>query len=1092
MNRAPRRVRCLTMPARYTSARFVGREEAFAKLATVIRSAAAGDSGTLLIDGTAGVGTSRFIDEAIRRVSGLQEPMAVMRGAAYGPYTDAPYQPLIRALRPVLTALDDADLARVLGNATDELVRLIPELADRVDGPGRAERRVLTVVPERRQPRVLEGVLGVLGRLGERHPVLLIIEDLHRADAATRALLSFLARIARSHRLAIVGTYQADAIRREDPWALDLAALAAAPRPPATLTLPPLTRDELARLIGSIEEERPSASVLVVVAERSAGRPLVAEELLAARRELPGVSLTSSFQDLVLARIAARSPEARRALRLLAPAGRPLRRADLAAIAEEFEAELTSAPPRSSHAPRRGDGVLDADLTHGLDEAVDYGFIREDDDGLALRHELVGHAIEADLLPSIRIRHHMAVARALSDQPFVGMHHFAVALDPVAVRHSAIAAADAAGSVDAPLDELRALELAIAAGGATGVTSQRGGRRRSDPPVLPPAELNARAAEAAFAAGRPVRAAAYLDAAIASTDGRRDRVRLGLIHDRLAQFRRAAGDAEGSLTARRRAVDLVPTTPSVARATVVAGLAQLLMLEGTFSEAEKLARDAIRVARACDPPARRWELHATTTLAVSLGWRADPEAALAMLTDARALAEEVGDLDELFRVHANLTTVLELAGRHEEAVDVAKAGIAAAKDAGLEAVYGNILCGNAADSLFLLGRWEEARAMSMTALEWLPSGINFLNALVSLATVEIELSAGESAGRLLGQTILELEAVRDAQLAVPLHLAAASFALWRGDLADARRATDLGWSLVRETEDWILAARTAAAAIEVEAAGAAEAREQRDLAGLAAARERARDVVRAAEAVVKKHGVDPSLGSRRLADAWLATARAYRRRVEGRDDPAAWTVVGDAWSSLHIPYETARARWREAEAMLASGAGRAGRADAKGPLLEAVRTGLGLGALPLLRELRELAGRALIPLPAEVEMRLAGPDDRQRELVGVMSSPAPVVAGPASDADAEGAERSELVDALRLTGSAETTPRRDTFGLSGREREVLVQIARGRTNREIGERLFISQKTVGVHVGNILAKLGVSGRVEAAAVAIRLGLTEGR
>jgi len=53
-----------------------------------------------------------------------------------------------------------------------------------------------------------------------------------------------------------------------------------------------------------------------------------------------------------------------------------------------------------------------------------------------------------------------------------------------------------------------------------------------------------------------------------------------------------------------------------------------------------------------------------------------------------------------------------------------------------------------------------------------------------------------------------------------------------------------------------------------------------------------------------------------------------------------------------------------------------------------------------------------------------------------------------------------------------------------------VQISRGRTNRENGERLFISQKTVGVHVGNILSKLGVSGRVEAAAVAIRLGLTD--
>ncbi|HEY6013065.1 MAG TPA: response regulator transcription factor, partial [Candidatus Limnocylindrales bacterium] len=69
------------------------------------------------------------------------------------------------------------------------------------------------------------------------------------------------------------------------------------------------------------------------------------------------------------------------------------------------------------------------------------------------------------------------------------------------------------------------------------------------------------------------------------------------------------------------------------------------------------------------------------------------------------------------------------------------------------------------------------------------------------------------------------------------------------------------------------------------------------------------------------------------------------------------------------------------------------------------------------------------------------------------------------------------------------THRQDTFGLSGREREVLALVAQGRTNREIGERLFISQKTVGVHVGNILAKLAVSGRVEAATVAIRLGLT---
>ena len=88
----------------------------------------------------------------------------------------------------------------------------------------------------------------------------------------------------------------------------------------------------------------------------------------------------------------------------------------------------------------------------------------------------------------------------------------------------------------------------------------------------------------------------------------------------------------------------------------------------------------------------------------------------------------------------------------------------------------------------------------------------------------------------------------------------------------------------------------------------------------------------------------------------------------------------------------------------------------------------------------------------------------------------------------------EPSDIVRAVAGDPPEPGRrpDTFGLSGREREVLGLVALGRTNREIGERLFISQKTVGVHVGNILGKLEVSGRVEAAAVAIRLGLTEGR
>jgi DNA-binding CsgD family transcriptional regulator len=151
------------------------------------------------------------------------------------------------------------------------------------------------------------------------------------------------------------------------------------------------------------------------------------------------------------------------------------------------------------------------------------------------------------------------------------------------------------------------------------------------------------------------------------------------------------------------------------------------------------------------------------------------------------------------------------------------------------------------------------------------------------------------------------------------------------------------------------------------------------------------------------------------------------------------------------------------------------------PLLEAVQTALSLGAKPLLRELRELAGRARIALPPEVDTLLAD---------GLMTE---VAVPPAADGGGGLGDRMNgRSDLVRTIAGDQPSPgrRTDTFGLSGREREVLALVAQGRTNREIGERLFISQKTVGVHVGNILAKLEVSGRVEAAAVAIRLGLTE--
>ena len=89
------------------------------------------------------------------------------------------------------------------------------------------------------------------------------------------------------------------------------------------------------------------------------------------------------------------------------------------------------------------------------------------------------------------------------------------------------------------------------------------------------------------------------------------------------------------------------------------------------------------------------------------------------------------------------------------------------------------------------------------------------------------------------------------------------------------------------------------------------------------------------------------------------------------------------------------------------------------------------------------------------------------------------------------AARARLVLSGSEGAAAEPVAQEDPFGLTPRERQVLVLVAEGRTNREIGDSLFRAEKTASVHVSRILAKLDVRSRTEAAAVAHRLGLDGG-
>jgi DNA-binding NarL/FixJ family response regulator len=164
-------------------------------------------------------------------------------------------------------------------------------------------------------------------------------------------------------------------------------------------------------------------------------------------------------------------------------------------------------------------------------------------------------------------------------------------------------------------------------------------------------------------------------------------------------------------------------------------------------------------------------------------------------------------------------------------------------------------------------------------------------------------------------------------------------------------------------------------------------------------------------------------------------------RAERRSDPALWQRAAEAATAEGDPYRTAYARFREAEAVLASRGERPRAVDA---LTAADATARRLRAEPLRREIEALARRARIELTGQPR--------------------------PARD-----------------TPSPEQEP--VTLGLTPRELEVLRLLAAGYTNPQIGEALYISRKTASHHVSSVLTKLGVRTRVEAASVAHRVGLT---
>jgi DNA-binding CsgD family transcriptional regulator len=282
----------------------------------------------------------------------------------------------------------------------------------------------------------------------------------------------------------------------------------------------------------------------------------------------------------------------------------------------------------------------------------------------------------------------------------------------------------------------------------------------------------------------------------------------------------------------------------------------------------------------------------------------------------------------------------------------------------------------------------------------------------------------------------------------------------------------------------------ASTCLEAAAAASDHARAERDMALLAEAADLADRVLPEAERALGASALPPGVGAREEAELHLATARAHRGRIRGRSVSAVWDRLARAWAARPIPYQAAKARWWQTLALLQSSGS---REDARHALAEAWAGAAGLPARPLLRALADLAARGRLPLPegAETLAELVRVPVEPRTLVPVGPGlTVGAVPGSARASDRARRARGEEVSraiAERLgkpDGSGLALP----FGLSPRELDVLLIICEGRTDREIAERLFISERTVHVHVRRVLAKLGVASRTQAASLALRQGL----
>jgi DNA-binding CsgD family transcriptional regulator/tetratricopeptide (TPR) repeat protein len=680
--------------------------------------------------------------------------------------------------------------------------------------------------------------------------------------------------------------------------------------------------------------------------------------------------------------------------------------------------------------------TIGAGATQSASIAVRSGLLvpepRGQREGFRLRHALLGEAVAQSLLPAERRALHAALATSfeasghdigLPERAAAVAHHLYEAHEYERAFAASIQAGVAAGSALAYADALAQFERAIELWPLVEHGANGAGRAK--------AELYERAAEAAMSAGSRAQGVELQCKAVDGIDASVEPLLAGTLAYRYSLFLEEAGDWPAAAREMHRAIELLPADPpTLIRAEALAGHGRTLARVGSVQAATAVLEEAVAVAVHLDASPARTAVSCVVALgqALNLIHRGDIGRALATAHRARLDAWDAGLPDILTELIGTESFLLDSLGRYDEVVDLALAGRARLTQLGLDRRYGLGLMWRVAFTQLRRGQWDDVeRTVETTLVEGpVPDKAAGLYETRAIARSRQGRASGAWADLREWRDLVAAGAAdRD-----PWGGAETAVAVLEGRWVDILAATTarIEANSCRDSDpllayDCFEGTRAAAELARV----ARRDRDHRQLAEAVALADDRTGLIHRLVATAERYpaGVSPRLA------VLAAATEAERARAAGRSDPELWTRATECWEALGMAFEVGYGTYRHAEALLEC---RRARLRATALLRDAHACAAGLGAEPLLREIEQLAQRARLDLAIT--------------------------------------ERQDRSDA----GSRD---------LSARERQVLGLLIEGCSNREIGQALFISEKTASVHVTHIMDKFGVMSRGAAVALAVR-------